>query len=117
MTSDGTFAGITGFLPNRLDVIDDQIRVLSSAVMGVTIRCARCHSHKFDPLPQRDYYRMVAIFKGAMDEFNWLRPLDNPSAGKSRYLTHITSAERNAWQQLEDEVKAQIDDLQERKTS
>jgi hypothetical protein len=117
MTSDGTFAGITGFLPNRLDVIDDQIRVLSSAVMGVTIRCARCHSHKFDPLPQRDYYRLAAIFKGAMDEFNWLRPLDNPSAGKSRYLTQVTSAERNAWQQLENELKAQIDDLQERKKS
>ncbi len=117
MTSDGTFAGITGFLPNRLDVIDDQIRVLSSAVMGVTMRCARCHSHKFDPLPQRDYYRMAAIFKGAMDEFNWLRPLDNPSAGKSRYLTHVTSAERNAWQRLENELKARIDELQERKKS
>ncbi len=115
MTSDGTFSGITGFLPNRLDVIDDQIRVLSSAVMGVTIRCARCHSHKFDPLPQRDYYRMVAIFKGAMDEFNWLRPLDNPSAGKSRYLTHVTSVERDAWQQLEDELNAQIGELQAKK--
>jgi hypothetical protein len=35
---------------------------VSSSTMGVTMQCARCHSHKFDPIPQRDYYRMLAVF-------------------------------------------------------
>jgi cytochrome c553 len=116
MTSDGTFAGITGFLPNRLDVIDDQIRVLSSSVMGITLRCARCHSHKFDPIPQRDYYRLVAVFKGAMDEFDWLRPLESP-VGAARYLPYVTTQERQRWQRNEDRITAGIEQLEAEKKS
>ena len=114
MTSDGTFAGITGFVPNRLDVIDDQVRVLSSAVMGLTIRCARCHSHKFDPIPQRDYYRLVALLKPAMDEHDWLKPVTGGagnSMGSYRYLPHVTTAERNQWQQKQDDLTAAISEL------
>ena len=44
-----------------------------SAVLGLTLKCARCHSHKFDPLPQRDYYRLLAVFKGAFDEHDWMK--------------------------------------------
>ncbi len=43
-----------------MDVIADEIDVLGSGVMGLTMKCARCHSHKFDPIPQRDYYRLKA---------------------------------------------------------
>jgi len=110
MSSDGTFAGITGFVPNRLDVIDDQIRILSSSVMGLSIRCARCHSHKFDPIPQRDYYRLLALFKGAMDEHDWLRPIKS-SVGNSRYLPFVTSVERRAWETAEQQLSGQIEEL------
>ena len=34
----------------------------SNAFLGVTVGCARCHNHKFDPIPQKDYYRMQAVF-------------------------------------------------------
>ncbi|HIL71330.1 MAG TPA: DUF1549 domain-containing protein, partial [Verrucomicrobia bacterium] len=112
MSADGTFAGITGFLPNRLDVIDDQIRILSSSVMGLSIRCARCHSHKFDPIPQQDYYRLAAIFKGAMDEYDWLRPIKS-SVGKARYLNQVLPKEREQWQRNEKEITTQIDLLNE----
>ena len=101
MTSDGTFSGITGFVPNRLDVIDDQLRVLSSSVMGLTIRCARCHSHKFDPIPQRDYYRLVALFKPAMDEHDWLKPVSGGAGnvmGSFRYLSVAKAEEKRAWE-------------------
>ena len=54
-------------------MIADEIEVLSSAVLGLTLKCARCHSHKFDPIPQRDYYRLAAVFKGAFDEYDWLQ--------------------------------------------
>ena len=113
MSSDGTFAGITGFLPNRLDVIDDQIRILSSSVMGLTLRCARCHSHKFDAIPQRDYYRLAAIFKGAVDEFEWLSPIAS-GVRKPRYLPHVMEVERDAWQAREDRLLSQIEALKAR---
>lgn len=114
MSSDGTFAGITGFLPNRLAVIDDQIRVLTSATMGLTMRCARCHSHKFDPIPQRDYYRLAAVFKGASDEFDWLKPI-KAAVGDSRYLPYVETGEREAWEAHESAINGQLDDLKARR--
>ena len=44
-----------------LDLIDDQIDVIGKAVLGMTVSCARCHDHKFDPIPTADYYAMVGI--------------------------------------------------------
>ncbi len=45
------------------EYLDDIIRTTSAAFLGVTVGCARCHDHMFDPIPQRDYYRMLAFFK------------------------------------------------------
>lgn len=44
------------------DLVDEQIETLSKAMLGSTISCARCHDHKFDPIPQSDYYAMAGIF-------------------------------------------------------
>ena len=46
----------------QMDVIDDQIDVTGRAFLGMTIACARCHDHKFDPIPQTDYYAIAGIF-------------------------------------------------------
>lgn len=46
----------------RFDVIDEQIETIGKALLGQTIGCARCHDHKFDPIPQRDYYALAGIF-------------------------------------------------------
>lgn len=48
----------------RADDLDDMINATASAFLGLTVSCARCHDHKFDPIQQRDYYRMAAIFNG-----------------------------------------------------
>jgi hypothetical protein len=45
----------------RFDVIDEQLDTLGKAVLGQTVGCARCHDHKFDPIPQRDYYALAGI--------------------------------------------------------
>ena len=45
-----------------MDVVDDQINAVSTAVMGLSVSCARCHDHKHDPIPTRDYYAMAGIF-------------------------------------------------------
>ena len=82
MGTDYSFANITAFVPDRIEVIDREMEVLTGAVMGLTLRCAKCHDHKFDPIPQADYYRLLAVFKGAYDEHDWMRPRDG-SGGSS----------------------------------
>jgi mono/diheme cytochrome c family protein len=79
----------TGYLRNVLDITDDDITNLpveryealfklmekvSSSTMGLTMACARCHTHKFDPIPQRDYYRMLALFTNALNPTSWIPP-------------------------------------------
>jgi cytochrome c553 len=46
-----------------MDIVDEQIEVTSKAFMGLTVACARCHNHKFDPIPTKDYYALAGIFK------------------------------------------------------
>src|SRR5690606_9886664 len=48
----------------RQDELDEVIQTVSQSLFGLTIGCARCHDHKFDPISQRDYYAMQAIFSG-----------------------------------------------------
>ncbi|MEQ9409055.1 MAG: DUF1553 domain-containing protein [Fuerstiella sp.] len=46
-----------------MDVVDEQINTVGSAFLGMTLGCARCHDHKFDPIPTRDYYALAGIFR------------------------------------------------------
>lgn len=46
-----------------MDVVDDQINVVCTAVLGLSVACARCHDHKHDPIPTRDYYALAGIFR------------------------------------------------------
>ncbi|MGH9657900.1 MAG: DUF1553 domain-containing protein, partial [Bryobacteraceae bacterium] len=49
----------------RLDEVDDMITTTFATFQALTLNCARCHDHKFDPIPTRDYYRLAAVFNGA----------------------------------------------------
>jgi mono/diheme cytochrome c family protein len=51
---------------NRVEQLTDYVDTTSSVFLGLTVGCARCHDHKFDPIPQKDYYRMQAIFTPAV---------------------------------------------------
>ena len=75
MAPDSTTEREVNFVDDRVDVIADEIETVTSSIMGITLKCARCHDHKYDPLPQRDYYRFKAIFQGAYDEHDWVAPL------------------------------------------
>jgi hypothetical protein len=56
------------------DVVDEQIDTTSRAFMGLTVACARCHDHKFDPILTRDYYSLAGIFASTLDFRNLGRP-------------------------------------------
>ncbi len=47
----------------EMDVVDEQLDTTARAVLGLTVGCARCHDHKFDPIPTRDYYALAGIFR------------------------------------------------------
>ena len=50
------------FLNNPHDIIDDRIDVVTRGMMGLTVSCARCHDHKYDPIPMADYYSLYGVF-------------------------------------------------------
>ena len=52
--------------------INDTLQIVSSSTMGLTLQCARCHSHKFDPIPQIEYYRLQAVFMSALRPRQWI---------------------------------------------
>jgi len=66
-----------------MDIVDEQIEVTSKAFLGLTVACARCHNHKFDPIPTKDYYALAGIFKSTrtMESLNTVaRALEHPIA-------------------------------------
>ena len=57
--------GAAGEEKAKADELEDRVDTLSRAFLGLTVSCARCHDHKFDPIPTRDYYSMAAAYNGA----------------------------------------------------
>jgi mono/diheme cytochrome c family protein len=65
----------------EMDMIDEQIEALGRAFLGATLGCARCHDHKFDPVPTEDYYALAAIFKSTqtMDDLKTIAKWHEPA--------------------------------------
>jgi mono/diheme cytochrome c family protein len=115
MAPDGTGSDIVNTVVERMEVVSDELNVLGAGVMGLTIKCAQCHTHKYDPIPQRDYYRLVAVFQGAFDLHDWLRStvVNNQSKALKgfRTLPFATPEEREEWQAATAKMQKEIDDL------
>ncbi|HUY93292.1 MAG TPA: DUF1549 domain-containing protein [Pirellulales bacterium] len=62
----------------RADELHDMLSTTGSAFLGLTVGCARCHNHKFDPIPQTDYYALKAALEGVTHGERPLRPADGP---------------------------------------
>ena len=56
------------FLNSQPDIIDDRIDVVCRGLMGLSVGCARCHDHKFDPIPTADYYALYGVFASSMEK-------------------------------------------------
>src|SRR5262249_17431442 len=53
------------FMNNQHDILDDRIDVVTRGLLGLTVSCARCHDHKFDPIPSKDYYSVYGVVAGS----------------------------------------------------
>jgi hypothetical protein len=71
-TSRPDFVNIKNAPGYYFQTLDDTLRIVASSTMGLTLHCARCHNHKYDPIPQSDYYRMQAIFMSAYRPSQWV---------------------------------------------
>jgi len=89
----------------RSNEIDDMVRATSEAFLGLTVGCARCHDHKFDPIEQKDYYRMVAAFGGV---HHGTRPIATP---KQRQAYRD---QREPWERKQKELQSLQADLRQK---
>ncbi len=88
-------------MPFRYQVLFDTMQIVGSSLFGLTLQCARCHDHKFDPIPQRDYYRLMALFTPALNAQAWLQP-------KDREVPDVSAKEQAAIHQRNAELERRI---------
>ncbi len=79
--------------------IADTVRIVSTSLLGLTVACAQCHDHRYDPITQIDYYRFRAIFEPALDWHNWRNPAQ-------RLASLATQQERDATAVIEKQAVA-----------
>jgi hypothetical protein len=104
-----------------MDLVDEQIDVMSQAFLGLTISCARCHDHKFDPFPQKDYYALAGIFKSTQPLYGTIRIIQNnhptelvalpADSGQTYYGDKLSSNQREALTKQLDKLKEDRKDL------
>jgi hypothetical protein len=78
------------------DIVDEQIEVVGKSILGLTLQCARCHDHKFDPIRTRDYYSLASIFASTKNLDDWQAHVSKlyfaplvPSEIAERYYSHL----------------------------
>jgi mono/diheme cytochrome c family protein len=81
---------LEGMLQQRADDLDDMITATGTTFLGLTVQCARCHDHKFDPITQQDYYALQAILAGVNHAE---RPLPEPDSQARRRRVSALEAE------------------------
>ena len=108
MAPDGTGSGGVDAMVARNEVVADTIRIVSTSLLGLTVGCARCHDHRYDPISQADYYRMRAIFEPALDPKSWKTP-------DGRKLSLYTDSDRDQKKAIEAEA-VKVDDERKKKT-
>jgi len=84
------------FLNREPDIIDDRIDVVTRGLMGMTVSCARCHDHKFDPIPTKDYYSLYGVFQSSYepDQGPLIGKLDMENPGIRRFYAEREKREK-----------------------
>jgi hypothetical protein len=88
----------------RYQLLHDTIENLSSNLLGLTVHCARCHDHKFDPIPQADYYRFMAVLKPSFNPQAWIQP-------QFHHLADVAPKQKEAIDKANAEIDKRVADL------
>ena len=92
----GFITGGRRFIGVTHDIIDDRIDVVTRGTMALTVACARCHDHKYDPIPTADYYSLYGVFHGGDDRLVPLATVEDAELAKRRQkLADMTKKRRD----------------------
>lgn len=83
------------------DIVDEQIDVTSRALLGLTMACARCHDHKFDPIPTKDYYSLASVFASTKQ----LSKIEG-TVSKLYFVPLVTESDASVYNRHQDEIQA-----------
>ncbi|MBT4867566.1 MAG: DUF1553 domain-containing protein [Planctomycetaceae bacterium] len=93
MAADGTGSGANN-AEGRNKVMADTIKIVTSSLLGVSVACAQCHDHRYDPIPQTDYYALRAVLEPALNWQKWQTPAQ-------RRVSLYTAADRKKAAEVE----------------
>ena len=100
LVPDGTGEGGVNAKEARNDTIAETVKVVSSSLLGLTVGCAQCHSHRYDPITHVDYYRLRAVLAPALNMETWKKPQER--------LVSLWSAETRALAETVDAEQARL---------
>ncbi|HTM52759.1 MAG TPA: PSD1 and planctomycete cytochrome C domain-containing protein [Pirellulales bacterium] len=86
---------------DRYTALESTMQIVGSSLLGLTVQCAKCHDHKFEPITQRDYYQLQAVFYPAYDIARWLKP-------NERFVYANLPGELEAWEGRKTQTQAAI---------
>lgn len=96
MAPDGT--GAMNDVTARNACVSDTIKIVGTTLYGLTIACAQCHDHRYDPITQADYYRLRAVFEPGFDTKNWRIPAN-------RFVSLQTKEQKAEADRIEEDAK------------
>jgi hypothetical protein len=97
MAADGTGSGAND-AEARNQVVADTLKIVGTSLLGLSLQCAQCHDHRYDPIPQTDYFAIRAVFEPALDWQAWKVP-------DARRVSLYTAAERERAAAIEADVQ------------
>lgn len=98
MAADGTGSGADN-PEGRNQVMHDTLKIVGTSLLGLSLHCAQCHDHRYDPIPQADYYALRAVFEPALDWQAWKSP-------SARLVSLYTADDRRLASEVEAEAQA-----------
>ncbi|MHC4878836.1 MAG: PSD1 and planctomycete cytochrome C domain-containing protein [Planctomycetota bacterium] len=98
MAPDGSGSSPADPLAARNQAVTETLKVVSTSLLGTSLACAECHHHRFDPIPQEDFYRVRAIFAPVFDLKNWRMP-------KSRRAAILSESDKKKADEIEAQAK------------
>lgn len=91
---------------DRFTVLEGTVQIIGNCLLGLTLQCARCHEHKFEPIEHHEYYGLQAVFFPVYNPDRWTKP-------NERTLTVGTKVEREDWRRQSQRIDQQIKTLQD----